>query len=104
SVADACVRLRATGAQLLNQSVLLKHINDSADSLSALSEQLFAIGVLPYYLHQLDHVQGTLHFEVDDARALELVDALRQRLPGYLLPRLVREEPGQPAKTPLQNP
>ncbi len=104
SVADACARLRATGAQLLNQSVLLKRINDSADSLSALSEQLFAIGVLPYYLHQLDHVQGTLHFEVDDARALELVDALRQRLPGYLLPRLVREEPGQPAKTPLQSP
>ncbi|EQD60379.1 Lysine 2,3-aminomutase, partial [mine drainage metagenome] len=61
-------------------------------------------GVLPYYLHQIDHVQGTLHFEVDDARALELVDALRQRLPGYLLPRLVREEPGQPAKTPLQSP
>lgn len=104
SVAGACGRLRAAGAQLLNQSVLLKQINDSADSLCALSERLFAIGVLPYYLHQLDRVQSTLHYEVDDAHALQLIEAVRQRLPGYLLPRLVREEPGQPAKTSLQGP
>ena len=104
AVAEACSCLRASGAQLLNQSVLLKHINDSADTLCALSERLFAIGVLPYYLHQLDRVQGTLHFEVDDARALRLIESARQRLPGYLLPRLVREEPGQAAKTTLQGP
>lgn len=104
AVAKACSCLRASGAQLLNQSVLLKHINDSADTLCALSERLFAIGVLPYYLHQLDRVQGTLHFEVDDARALRLIESARQRLPGYLLPRLVREEPGQAAKTTLQGP
>lgn len=104
AVAKACSCLRASGAQLLNQSVLLKHINDSADTLCALSERLFAIGVLPYYLHQLDRVQGTLHFEVDDARALRLIESARQRLPGYLLPRLVREEAGQAAKTTLQGP
>lgn len=103
-VAAACAHLRAAGAQLLNQSVLLKQVNDSADRLCALSERLFAIGVLPYYLHQLDRVRGTLHFEVDDAHALQLIESMRQRLPGYLLPRLVREEPGQPAKTALQGP
>jgi L-lysine 2,3-aminomutase len=57
--------------------------------------------VLPYYLHQLDRVQGAAHFEVDDARALALVQAMRERLPGYLVPRLVREEQGEPSKTPL---
>jgi len=57
--------------------------------------------VLPYYLHQLDRVRGTAHFEVDDARALDLVDSLRARLPGYLLPRLVREVGGEASKRPL---
>ena len=100
-VAAACVRLREAGATLLNQSVLLRGINDEADALAALSERLFACGVLPYYLHQLDRVRGTAHFEVPDARARELVDSLRARLPGYLVPRLVRELPGAGAKTPV---
>ncbi len=101
SVDAACARLRDAGVSLLNQSVLLRGINDDADALAALSERLFAAGVLPYYLHQLDRVQGTAHFEVDDARALALVDALRTRLPGYLVPRLVREVRGEPSKRAL---
>ena len=101
SVDQACARLRQSGVTLLNQSVLLRGINDTADSLANLSERLFAAGVLPYYLHQLDRVQGVAHFEVDDATALQLVDALRARLPGYLVPRLVREVAGEPSKRPL---
>ena len=101
AVAAACARLRAAGALLLNQSVLLRDINDDIETLAALSERLFACGVLPYYLHQLDRVHGAAHFEVDDARARALHATLRERLPGYLLPRLVREEPGKPSKTPL---
>ena len=97
----ACARLRDAGATLLNQAVLLQGINDAADTLTALSERLFAAGVLPYYLHQLDRVQGAAHFEVDDARALALLDALRARLPGYLVPKLVREVGGEPSKRPL---
>ncbi|HEY2396694.1 MAG TPA: EF-P beta-lysylation protein EpmB [Rudaea sp.] len=100
-VAGACARLRVTGAILLNQSVLLRGVNDCADVLSALSERLFDCGVTPYYLHQLDRVTGTAHFEVDDANARALIGDLRHRLPGYLVPRLVREMAGQMAKTPL---
>ena len=101
TVDAACMRLRATGATLLNQSVLLRGINDDAAVLANLSERLFAAGVLPYYLHQLDRVQGVAHFEVGDATALALVEALRTRLPGYLVPRLVREVAGEPSKRPL---
>ncbi|HEX5353421.1 MAG TPA: EF-P beta-lysylation protein EpmB [Rhodanobacteraceae bacterium] len=101
SVGAACSRLRAAGASLLNQSVLLRGVNDDADALAALSERLFAFGVLPYYLHQLDRVRGTAHFEVPDVRARELVGTLRARLPGYLVPRLVREVPGGNAKRPV---
>lgn len=97
----AVVRLKAAGATVLNQSVLLRGINDNSDALADLSERLFAAGVLPYYLHQLDRVQGAAHFEVDDARALALVDTLRTRLPGYLVPRLVREVGGDASKRPL---
>ncbi|MDE2055413.1 MAG: EF-P beta-lysylation protein EpmB [Xanthomonadaceae bacterium] len=101
SVEAACARLRDAGATLLNQSVLLRGVNDDADALTRLSERLFACGVLPYYLHQLDRVRGTSHFEVPDARARGLVDSLRARLPGYLVPRLVRELPGANAKRPI---
>lgn len=97
----ACAKLRSAGATLLNQSVLLRGINDDEAALAALSERLFAAGVLPYYLHQLDRVRGAAHFEVDDARALDLVERLRARLPGYLVPKLVREVAGDPAKRPL---
>ena len=101
SVGTACARLRDTGSIVLNQSVLLRGVNDDAEALAELSERLFAFGVLPYYLHQLDRVRGTAHFEVSDARSRELVDVLRTQLPGYLVPRLVREVRGERAKLPL---
>jgi L-lysine 2,3-aminomutase len=81
--------------------VLLRGVNDDADALVELSERLFALGVLPYYLHQLDRVRGAAHFEVSDTRARELLGTLRARLPGYLVPRLVREVPGETGKRPL---
>jgi len=101
SVLSACTALRDAGATLLNQSVLLRGVNDDADTLAALSERLFDGGVLPYYLHQLDRVVGAAHFEVGDAQALALHRSLRERLPGYLVPRLVREVAGAPYKQPL---
>jgi L-lysine 2,3-aminomutase len=101
AVADACAKLAGAGAMLLNQSVLLRGINDEADTLAALSDRLVECGVLPYYLHQIDRVAGTAHFEVDDARARALAAALMARLPGYLVPRLVREVAGAASKTPL---
>lgn len=101
AVGAACAALRATGATLLNQSVLLRGVNDAAGVLAELAEALFAAGVLPYYLHQLDRVSGTAHFAVGDAEALALAAALAARLPGYLVPRLVREVPGAAAKLPV---
>jgi L-lysine 2,3-aminomutase len=100
--ARAFADLRAAGATLLNQAVLLRGVNDAPPTLAALSEVLFAQGVLPYYLHQLDRVQGVAHFEVDDARALALHAGLAARLSGYLVPRLVREIPGDTGKRPLR--
>ncbi|HEX4480685.1 MAG TPA: EF-P beta-lysylation protein EpmB [Rudaea sp.] len=101
SVAESAQRLRAAGATLLNQSVLLRGVNDSVNALADLSVKLFDAGIVPYYLHQLDRVSGTAHFEVDDARAHTLMEGLRGRLSGYLVPRLVREIAGQDSKTPL---
>ncbi len=100
-VAAACRRLAAAGAQLLNQSVLLRGINDDAERLVTLSERLFDCGVLPYYLHQLDPVAGAAHFAIDDAAALALVATMRAQLPGYLVPRLVREIAGAAHKVPV---
>ena len=99
---QACLDLRAAGATVLNQSVLLAHINDSADALTDLSEALFASGVLPYYLHVLDRVHGAAHFDVSELDALALHAELTARLPGYLVPKLVREVPGALAKTPVR--
>lgn len=93
--------LRTELTALLNQSVLLRGVNDTADTLATLSERLFSCGVLPYYLHLLDRVAGAAHFDVDEAAAKRLIMALRSRLPGYLVPRLVREDPGQLGKTSL---
>ena len=98
-VSAAAARLRAAGATLLNQSVLLAGINDSLSALEQLSEALWSARILPYYLHLLDPVRGTAHFDVAETRARELMAALAARLPGYLLPKLVRETPGAPAKT-----
>lgn len=103
NVADACTALIRSGARLYNQAVLLRGVNDDPDALTDLSERLFEIGVQPYYLHQLDRVAGAAHFEVPDERALTLYEALRARLPGYLLPCLVREVEGAPAKLPVLN-
>ncbi|HEY6643592.1 EF-P beta-lysylation protein EpmB [Povalibacter sp.] len=100
-VASACRELAARNVTLLNQSVLLAGVNDSVTALAQLSEALMAINVLPYYLHVLDRVQGAAHFEVDEATALQLHAGLLERLPGYLVPRLVREVPGAPSKTPV---
>ncbi|MCB1850566.1 MAG: EF-P beta-lysylation protein EpmB [Gammaproteobacteria bacterium] len=94
--------LRERGMVLLNQSVLLKGVNNDIHSLCNLSEKLFSIGVIPYYLHQLDRVAGAAHFEVTDDHALELHQQMQARLPGYLVPRLVRELPGAASKTPIK--
>ncbi|KPQ21681.1 MULTISPECIES: EF-P beta-lysylation protein EpmB [unclassified Halomonas] len=101
AVVDACARLKQTGVTLLNQSVLLREVNDSAATLATLSERLFEASILPYYLHVLDPVQGAAHFNVPDEEARELVTQLRDYLPGFLMPRLVREIPGKGSKTPL---
>jgi EF-P beta-lysylation protein EpmB len=98
---QALYPLRQGGVTLLNQSVLLKNINDNAATQILLCESLFAIGVLPYYLHQLDKVQGAAHFAVDDHAALALHRRMEQQLPGYLLPRLVREIEGARSKQTL---
>mgnify|MGYP001828842260 FL=1 len=81
--------------------MLLKSVNDDADTLAELSESLLGIGVLPYYLHLLDPVAGAAHFDVSVERAQRLLEQLRSRLPGYLVPRLVRELAGQPFKVPI---
>ncbi|VAW94756.1 Lysine 2,3-aminomutase [hydrothermal vent metagenome] len=91
-------QIQAANATLLNQAVLLQGVNDSLLALADLSENLFEAGVLPYYLHLLDHVQGSAHFAVNETRAHELMEQLRRQLPGYLVPRLVREQAGAPYK------
>lgn len=100
-VASALWQLQCAGLTLLNQSVLLRGVNDDEESLACLSEALFNQGVIPYYLHLLDRVGGAAHFEVAEKRARELLQALRRRLPGYLVPRLVREIEGLPNKQPI---
>ncbi len=98
---SALERLRNAGILLLNQSVLLRGVNDSAHRLAALSEALFECAVLPYYLHLLDRVLGAAHYELDEARAIQILDQLRTLLPGYLVPRLVNEIAGEPYKLPI---
>jgi len=98
-VAAALRRLAEARCLLLNQAVLLAGVNDSVADLRTLSERLVDVGVMPYYLHLLDRVRGAAHFEVSEPRALELHRALRDSLPGYAVPRLVREVPGEPAKS-----
>jgi EF-P beta-lysylation protein EpmB len=100
---QALRRLGACATAMLNQSVLLAGVNEDAEVLAELSRRLLEGGVLPYYLHQLDKVAGSAHFAVSDQRALELHARLAATLPGYLVPRLVREMPGASGKTPLVN-
>ena len=102
--ADCETALRAVvreGIPVLNQAVLLRDVNDSAVALESLCRRLVNVGVMPYYLHQLDKVHGAAHFEVDDARARVLMAEIRSRLPGYAVPQLVREIRGESGKTPL---
>lgn len=101
ALAENLAPLRRAGVTLLNQSVLLRGVNDDVEVLSELSDRLFTLGVLPYYLHLLDPVAGAAHFRVDEVRARTLHARLRARLPGYLVPALTREDPGAGAKTVL---
>lgn len=102
-VAAACERLLRAGVLLLNQTVLLRGVNDSADALEALSRRLVELRVTPYYLHQLDRVAGAAHFEVPESAGLRLAAELRRRLPGYAVPRYVREVPGAASKVSLES-
>ena len=94
----ALTSLASTGATLLNQSVLLRGVNDNPETLASLSESLFHTGVLPYYLHLLDPVTGTSHFDIEKEEASRIFSSLQEILPGYLVPRLVREVAGKKAK------
>ncbi|MDQ4429635.1 EF-P beta-lysylation protein EpmB [Yokenella regensburgei] len=98
---NAMQRLRQANVTLLNQSVLLRGVNDNAQTLANLSNALFDAGVMPYYLHVLDKVQGAAHFLVSDDEARTIVRELLTLISGYLVPRLAREIGGEPSKTPL---
>lgn len=99
AVATALQKLQQHNVILLNQSVLLAGVNDNSDVLVDLSEKLFSHHVLPYYLHQLDKVQGAKHFAVSRVKALQLIKEIQSRLPGYLVPKLVEENIGEKSKT-----
>ncbi|MCU7875004.1 MAG: EF-P beta-lysylation protein EpmB [Candidatus Thiodiazotropha sp. (ex Lucinoma borealis)] len=101
SVAEALHKVAAAGVSLLNQSVLLKGVNDQYETLVTLSERLFEIGVMPYYLHLLDRVAGAAHFDLNESAIQNLQLQLLARLPGYLMPKMVREIADEPSKTPL---
>ncbi len=96
-------RLVTAGLPVLNQAVLLRGINDTAEALEALSQELINVGVMPYYLHQLDRVAGAAHFEVDTESGQRFIAKLRSRLPGYAVPRFVQETPGGSSKTPVES-
>lgn len=101
NVKNAMQALSKAGVTLLNQSVLLNGVNNDVETLAELSEKLFDAGVLPYYLHTLDKVKGAAHFDWDREKAIQLHWELSQRLPGFLVPKLVCEQPGAPAKIPV---
>ncbi|MCK5917789.1 MAG: EF-P beta-lysylation protein EpmB [Cocleimonas sp.] len=100
-VGDKLCLLSDTGATVLNQSVLLKGVNDNVETLENLSQKLFHYQTLPYYLHLLDKVKGTAHFDIQQQQAVILMEQLRNRLPGYLVPKLVREISGKRSKSPI---
>ncbi len=101
ALVEAMGRLKYAGVTLLNQGVLLRGINDNADTLALLSNRLFDAGILPYYLHVLDKVQGAAHFMVSDSEARALVHDVMSKVSGYLVPQLTREIGGRTSKTPL---
>ena len=94
----ACTRLKKANITLLNQTVLLKGINDNAEQLCALHEKLFSFNIMPYYLHLLDKATGTAHFEVNQNQAIEIMNQIKKSMPGYLVPKLVREQAGACSK------
>jgi EF-P beta-lysylation protein EpmB len=98
---SAMTRLRNVGVTLLNQSVLLRGVNDNAQTLADLSNALFDASVMPYYLHVLDRVQGAAHFMVSDEEARQIMRGLLTLVSGYMVPKLAREIGGEPSKTPL---
>jgi EF-P beta-lysylation protein EpmB len=104
NVAQALRAIKQAGIHLLNQSVLLKGVNDDADSLINLSERLFECEVLPYYLHLLDPVIGAHHFDVSEQSAIALMAQIQKTLPGFLLPKVVREVDGRSSKTSIPIP
>ncbi|MEH6449632.1 MAG: EF-P beta-lysylation protein EpmB [Oleispira sp.] len=95
------MKLKMAGISLLNQAVLLRGINDSVEGQIRLSKSLFKAGILPYYLHLLDKVSGAHHFDIDATEAKRIHKQLLLKLSGYLVPKLVREEPGKGSKTPV---
>ena len=97
-VIAACKLLKKNGITLFNQSVLLKGVNDNIAALCELSEQLFSQGIIPYYLHLLDKAIGTGHFEVSETKAVALIKQAQATLPGYLVPKLVKEQAGARSK------
>ncbi|MDO4897333.1 MAG: EF-P beta-lysylation protein EpmB [Moraxella sp.] len=101
ALAQKCQALKNHGVVLLNQSVLLKGVNDDAQTLCELSHALFDVGVLPYYLHILDKVAGSAHFDLPIGRAIEIYWQMLEKLSGYLVPKLVQEVAGKPYKTPI---
>lgn len=100
-VHQAIQRLRASHIMVLNQAVLLKNINDDADTLIKLSENLFSNGILPYYIHLLDKVEGCAHFDIERERAERIYREMTEQLPGYLVPKWVSTQPGAKAKVSL---
>lgn len=102
NVSGSIEELIDSGCILLSQTVLLRHVNDALPVLTKLFERLVDLGVMPYYLHQLDRVAGASHFEVSTEKGCDLITQLRTRLPGYAVPRYVREIPGEPGKVVLK--
>jgi L-lysine 2,3-aminomutase len=100
-VAEALAKMSDAGMVILNQAVLLAGVNDTVEAQAALCERLVDLRVLPYYLHQLDCVAGAAHFEVPVTTGRQIIEALRERLPGYAVPRYVREVAGAPSKIEL---
>lgn len=99
AIFEAIKKIQSLGIPTLNQSVLLKGVNDNVETLSQLYWKLTSKGVIPYYLHQLDRVEGSSHFEVEKAKGVMLIQQLQNTLPGYAIPRYVEEIPGSLSKT-----
>lgn len=101
TILESLRQIQRLGVIVISQSVLLKGVNDTVEALEELFLLLINNGILPYYLHQLDRVQGAIHFEVPETTGKELIAELQKRLPGYAVPKYVKEEAHKPHKTPI---